>query len=116
MTPPAVRLRSALLALVFVIGALGMPVADAALFHRAGHDPYAGVTHMEPLGGVHHADRCVLSAPAVAQREGLGSARAIRVAPPLHVRLAPTIVAAPARTDLVALQRSRAPPACPVSI
>jgi len=111
VTHPTIRLRAALLALLFVIGALGMPVADAALFHRAGHDPFAGITHMEPLGVVHHADRCVLSAPAVAQREDLGSARAIRVAPPLHIRLTPTIVAAPAATDLIALERSRAPPA-----
>jgi hypothetical protein len=86
-------------------------MADGLCFHRAGADPYADVTHLEPLGDAHHADRCALSAPAVAQREDLGSARAIRVAPPLHVRVTPTIVAAPAATDLIALERSRAPPA-----
>jgi len=108
---PVVRLRAALLGALFVIGALGMPVADGLLFHRAGCDPYAGVTHLEPLGGVHHADRCALSAPAIAQREGLGSARAIRVAPPLVVRTAPAIAEAPAPAELIALRHSRAPPA-----
>jgi len=32
---PVVRLRAALLGALFVIGALGMPVADGLLFHRA---------------------------------------------------------------------------------
>jgi len=88
-----------------------MPMADGALFHRAGHDPYAGVTHLEPLGGLHHADRCTLNAAAVAQREGLGSARALRVAPLLVVRSTPSITEAPAPAELIALRHSRAPPA-----
>ena len=100
-----------MLALLFLAGVLGMPVADGLLFHRAGGDPYAGVTHLEPLGSTHHADRCALQAPAMAQREGLGSARAIRVAPPLAIRIAPTIAAAPVAAELIALRHSRAPPA-----
>jgi hypothetical protein len=108
---PIVRFRAALLGALFIIGALGTPVADGLLFHRAGSDPYAWVTHLEPLGSTHHAERCALQAPAMAQREGLGSSRAIRVAPPLVVRSTPAIAAAPAAAELIALRHSRAPPA-----
>jgi len=111
VTQPVVRLRAVLLAALFVIGALGMPVADGLLFHRAGADPYAGVTHLEPLGSTHHAERCALVAPAMAQREGLGSAPALRVPAPLAVRTAPLIAEAPAPAELIALRHSRAPPA-----
>ena len=111
MTPLAVRLRAALLAGLFLAGAFGMPLADSALFHRAGHDPYAGVTHVEPHGGAHHADRCTLAQPAAAQRESLGSARAIRVAPAVTVRAALPASCAPHGAELAALQHSRAPPA-----
>jgi hypothetical protein len=111
VTPLAVRLRAVVLTGLFLAGALGMPLADSALFHRAGHDPYAGVTHVEPHGGAHHADRCTLAQAAAAQRESLGSAKAIRVAPSVAVRTAVPARCAPNGTELTELQHSRAPPA-----
>ena len=112
VTPPAVRLRAALLAALFVIGALGMPVADGAAVPRAGCDPTPASRTSKPLGGIHHADRCALPAPAIAQREGAGQR-------PRHPRRAaarrphhtdPRRGAVPP-TGLIALQHSRAPPA-----
>lgn len=111
VTPLALRLRAALLTGLFFAGAFGFPLADAALFHRAGHDPYAGVTHVEPHGGAHHADRCTLAQPAAVQRESLGSAQAIRVAPPLVLRTVAPAMCTPHDAELAALQHSRAPPA-----
>jgi hypothetical protein len=111
VTRLAVRLRASLLSGLFLAGALGMPLADAALFHRAGHDPFAGVTHVEAQGGSHHADRCTLAQPCAIQREALGSAGAIRTVPPLVVAVVSPAAASPAGAEPRALQHSRAPPA-----
>lgn len=88
-----------------------MPLADATLFHLAGHDPYAGVTHVEALGGTHHADRCTLGQPTAAQREALGSARAIRVLLPVAVRTLGPAATTPHDAVSASLHHSRAPPA-----
>ena len=111
MTSRAVRLRSSVLSALFLLGALGFPLADGALFHRAGHDAYAGVTHVEAHGGAHHADRCTLAQPCAVQRESLGSAGAIRTVPPLVVYATSPAATAPAGAEPTALQDSRAPPA-----
>ena len=111
MTRLAVRLRATLLAGLFLAGALGIPLADGALFHLAGHDPDAGVIHVEAQGGTHHADRCTLAQPAAAQREALGSCKAIRITLSLVVRSVAPAAAAPHDAESVTLQHSRAPPA-----
>jgi hypothetical protein len=106
-----VRLRSALLFGLFLAGSLGVPVADAATFHMAGRDPCAGVTHLEAQGTSHHADRCALAQPTAAQREALGSAKAVRMAPPVVAHVVTPSSAVPHSAALVTLQHSRAPPA-----
>jgi hypothetical protein len=111
VTRLATRLRASLLAGLFLLGALGVPVADGALFHVAGHDPYAGVTHVEARGGSHHADRCTLAQPCAVQRESLGSAGVIRTVPPLVVHTVLPSAPAPAGAEPATLQHSRAPPA-----
>lgn len=105
------RLRAALILGVFLTGTFGVPIADAAMFHLAGRDPCAGVTHIEAHGGQHHADHCTLAQPVAAQRESIGSAQAVRVAPPMAARAITPDAAVPTDTELVALQHSRAPPA-----
>jgi len=111
VTRPGQRLRAILGTALFLVGAFGLPLADAAFFHRAGHDPYAGTTHFEGQGGDHHADRCALDKPLLPQRESLGSTGIVRVVPPVAVRIAlpASSVAEPLQT--VTLQHSRAPPA-----
>ena len=104
-------LRAAFLSGLFLLGALGVSLADAALFHEAGHDPYFGVTHVEAQGGSHHADRCTIAQPCAVPRESLGSAGVIRTVPPLVVYTVTPSAPAPAGADLAALQHSRAPPA-----
>lgn len=111
MTRLAVRFRAAFLAGLFLLGAVGVSLADAALFHEAGHDPYAGVTHVEAQGGSHHADRCTLAQHCAVQRESLGSAGVIRTVPPLVVYVVLPSSPAPAGAEPVTLQHSRAPPA-----
>ena len=111
MTNRAVRLRSSLLFACFLLGALGFPLADGALFHMAGHDPFADVIHVEATGGSHHADRCTLAQPVAPQQESLGSAQPLRVPPPLARRLEAPATAAPCNADASRLQHSRAPPA-----
>ncbi len=111
MTRLAVRLRAAFLSGLFLLGAVGVSLADAALFHEAGHDPFAGIIHVEPHGGAHHADRCTLAQPVPPQAMGIPAFDVIQSVPPVerHAALAP----APAlrSTDPSALQRTRAPPA-----
>jgi len=111
VTPLALRLRAALLFGLFLIGTLGVPLADAAMFHLAGQDPCAGITHIEAHGGLHHADRCTLAQPAAAQRDALGSAEAIRVAPPQAEHAGVPDAATLADNESASLQHSRAPPA-----
>jgi hypothetical protein len=105
------RLRPTLLAVLCFSGTLGLPLTDAAMFHLAGQDPCAGVTHLEAHGGAHHADRCTLAQPCAVQRESLGSAGAIRTVPPLVVYAMSPAATAPAGAEPTALQHSRAPPA-----
>ena len=110
MTPLAVRLRAAFLSGLFLLGAVGIALADAALFHEAGHDPYAGVTHVEPLGATHHGDRCTLGVPQAPSHTAPqvdGSVIATR-GPESPVRPRPATT--PRSTDFSALPRSRAPP------
>lgn len=111
MTRLAVRLRAALFFGLFLTGTLGVPLTDAAMFHLAGQDPCAGITHIEAHGGFHHADRCTLAQPAAEQRAALGSAKAIRVAPPEAERAGVPAVVAPTDIELASFQYSRAPPA-----
>ena len=111
MTRLAVRLRAALLFCLFLLGTLGVPLADAAMFHLAGQDPCAGITHVEAHGGLHHADRCTLAQPAAAQRAALGSAKAIRVALPQAERAGLPDAVTPTDIASASLQHSRAPPA-----
>lgn len=111
MKPLAVRLRSALLVGLFLAGSLGLPVADAATFHLAGHDPCAGLTHLEAQGISHHADRCTLAQPTAAQREDLGSAHTADVVQPPTTRALVPSPARPRSAALLTLQHSRAPPA-----
>jgi len=106
-----VRLRSALLAGLLLAGTLGIPVADAATFHMAGQDPCAGITHVESQGSSHHADRCTLSQPTVAQRQDLGSTHAVAIALPTANRVIAPSAASPRSKAFVTLQHSRAPPA-----
>ncbi|HMU60470.1 MAG TPA: hypothetical protein PKA66_01700 [Gemmatimonadales bacterium] len=111
MTRLPIRLRSALLVGLFLAGSLGLPVADAATFHLAGHDPCAGLTHLEPQGSSHHADRCTLAQPAAAQHEDLGSARTADIALPPATRIMAPSSARPRSAAPLTLQHSRAPPA-----
>ena len=111
VTPLAVRLRSALLVGLFLAGSVGLPVADAATFHLAGHDPCAGLTHFEAQGSSHHADRCTLAQPVAAQREDLGSAHTADIAQPAATRAMVPSAARPRSAALLTLQHSRAPPA-----
>ncbi len=106
-----VRLRASLLSGLFLLGALGVPLADGAMFHVAGQDPCAGVTHVEAHGGQHHADRCTLAQPVVAQREALGSIEIVRTAPPESLRALIAAPMAPADATPRSHQHSRAPPA-----
>jgi hypothetical protein len=106
-----VRLRSALLVGLFLVGSLGLPVADAATFHLAGHDPCAGLTHLEAQGSSHHADRCTLAQPTAAQREDLGSARTADIGQPAPTRIMLPSAARFRSAALLTLQHSRAPPA-----
>jgi len=105
------RLRACSLLGLLLAGTIGLPVADAALFHLAGQDPCAGTTHIEAHGNQHHADRCVLARPVVAQRESLGSAEAVRIAPPMAVPAIAEDARLPADAAFFTLQHSRAPPA-----
>lgn len=105
------RLRSGFLFGLFLAGSLGVPLADAAVFHLADKDPCAGITHVEPQGGSHHADRCTLAQPTAAQRAAIDSTKAVRVAPPLAIRIVVPSATALLSTAFVTLQHSRAPPA-----
>lgn len=96
---------------LFLAGAFGLPLTDAALFHRAGHDPYAGTVHVEDRGGVHHADHCALGQSVLPQREALGCAGIARVAPPVASPVVLPAPLAPDASEPVTLQHSRAPPA-----
>jgi len=111
VTRPGQRLRAFLGTGLFLVGVLGLPLTDAALFHRAGHDPYAGTTHFEGQGGDHHADRCALDKPVLPQRESLGSNGIVREAAPVAVRIALPASLAPVSIQVVTLHHSRAPPA-----
>ena len=63
------RLYAAFLALVFTVGTLGLPGADALAFHQGGADRGLTGPHFEPAGtSCGHADRCVLGATAPAPR------------------------------------------------
>ena len=88
-----------------------MPLADAATFHLAGRDPCAGVTHFEAQGSSHHADRCALAQPTADQRDALGSAKAVRIPPPVVARAVTPSSATPHSAAFITLQHSRAPPA-----
>jgi len=81
------------------------------MFHVAGQDPCAGITHVEAHGNSHHADRCTLALPVLAQREALGSASVVRAAPPTEERHLASIAPPPTIADLGSSQHSRAPPA-----
>ncbi len=105
------RLRSLLCAGLFLAGAFGLPLTDAALFHRAGHDPYAGVIHVEQHGGAHHGDRCTLAQPVPPQLTGLPSTDIIQAAPPVECRTALAPAPEPRSADSPTTQRTRAPPA-----
>jgi hypothetical protein len=110
VTPFAPRLRAGLLVALFFTGALGIPLADGAMFHLAGRDPFAGVTHFEPPGATHHADRCALAppqAPSQSPSRVDGAVFAL-LAPDAAAVLEP--VEAPRSTDVTHLPRSRAPP------
>jgi len=107
----AIRLRAFLLLALFLSGTVGLPVADAVTFHLAGRDPCAGLTHLEAQGSSHHADRCALAQPTADQREALGSAKAVRVPPPVVARVVTPSSAIRPSAALVTLQHSRAPPA-----
>jgi hypothetical protein len=111
VTRRAVRLRSSLLSALFLLGALGLPLADGALFHMAGHDPFADVVHVEATGGAHHADRCTLAQPVAPQQESLGSAQPLRVPPLLALQIEAPAAVPPCDADAGRLQHSRAPPA-----
>lgn len=111
MNRPASRLRTAALTALFLAGAFGMPLADAALFHRAGHDPYSGVVHVEQHGDAHHGDRCTLAQPIPPQVTGLPSSDIIQSAPPVECRTALAPTPAPRSADTPSTQQSRAPPA-----
>jgi hypothetical protein len=111
VTSLTTRLQSALLSGLFLLGTLGVPLTDAALFHRADRDPCAGITHVERQGGSHHADRCSIARPAVAQREALGSAKAIRVPPSVPTRAITPGAVVPTDLRFTTLEHSRAPPA-----
>lgn len=110
MTPLAVRLRASLLFGLFALGTLGVPLTDAALFHLAGQDACAGITHIEAHGGLHHADRCTLGLPQAPSLptpriDGSGLSGQMPEAPATS-RSTDT----PRSTDNPALPRSRAPP------
>lgn len=96
---------------LFLAGTIGLPVADAALFHLAGQDPCAGVTHVEAQGDQHHADRCTLAQPLAPQQESLGSRDAVRITPPAAAPAVVPVAALPADLAPATLQHSRAPPA-----
>ena len=110
MTPLAVRFRAAFLCGLFLLGAVGISLADAALFHEAGHDPYAGVTHLESRGTTHHADRCALAVPHAPSQSAPRIDRAIIALgePRANRALCPTD-ASPS-TGPTSPHRSRAPP------
>ncbi|MEZ4413305.1 MAG: hypothetical protein R2910_10005 [Gemmatimonadales bacterium] len=108
---PLACLRAAFCASLFLAGALGVPLADAATFHLVGHDPCAGLTHLEAQGSSHHADRCTLAQPTAAQRESLGSARTADIVLPSATRSMVPSAARPQSAAALALQHSRAPPA-----
>jgi hypothetical protein len=110
VTAPAVRLRAAFLSGLFLLGAVGVSLADAALFHEAGHDPYAGVTHLESRGGSHHADRCALAVPHAPSQSAPQIDRAvIALGEPVAGRALCPTDAAPL-TGPTSPHRSRAPP------
>jgi hypothetical protein len=110
VTRLASRLRAGLLVALFFTGALGIPLADGAMFHLSGRDPFAGVTHFEPPGATHHADRCALSPPRAPSQSAsrVDSAPFALLAPNAAAVLAPA--EAPRSTDVTHLPRSRAPP------
>ncbi|HEU5169554.1 MAG TPA: hypothetical protein VFU46_03400 [Gemmatimonadales bacterium] len=109
---PRTRLRVLLLALLAMGGWLGLPVADAVLYHTFTSGSERAGAHLEPAGGVcGHADVCTLggaappSAPTppkpASPRFALGAERRPITPPP----------AAPRVSYLPSSQQSRAPPA-----
>ena len=58
--PPTRRFRGLVLLALFLAGSAGVPLADAAVFHRGGGDDLARVVHVEAAGASHHADDCLL--------------------------------------------------------
>jgi len=104
------RLRSFFLGVLFSLGVLGAPIADALVFHRSGSDPFAGVVHLEGQGNGHHADRCLLGQPGLARRSVPGVASGLaRAAPVRPTPAVPTLEYTPATTALRSYH-SRAPP------
>jgi hypothetical protein len=108
---PFASLRAAFCASLFLAGALGVPLADAGTFHLAGSDPCAGLTHLEPQGSSHHADRCTLAQPAAAQHQDLGSFHTADIPLPTATRAMVPSTACPRSAAFLTLQHSRAPPA-----
>lgn len=111
MSVPASRFRALLCTGLFLVGALGFPLTDAALFHRAGHDPFAGVVHVEPQGNAHHGDRCALARPIAPTASGISSFDAIQAAPPVECRATLLPPVEPRSADTPSSHRTRAPPA-----
>lgn len=111
MNPIAVRCRSLLLLGVFLLGSLGVPLADGVVYHLAGKDPCAGLTHVEAQGSTHHADRCTLAQPTAPQQTAAGSSESTRVSLPAPTRMAASTTWTAPRSTVHRLQHSRAPPA-----
>jgi hypothetical protein len=105
------RIRAALLAILFLAGSFGVPVADALLFHQAGNDPFAGVVHIEGVDTAHHAERCLLSHATPAPRESLSVPTAPEAAQTLVIAGSFPQRTADPLTHRPADPPSRAPPA-----
>ncbi|HEX5005296.1 MAG TPA: hypothetical protein VFV65_08260 [Gemmatimonadales bacterium] len=105
------RSRSLLLLGLFLLGSLGVPLTDGALYHLAGKDPCAGLTHVEAQGSAHHADRCTLAQPSAPQQTAAGSGESVRISQPVATAVGGAPTSAFPASPLHSIRHSRAPPA-----
>jgi hypothetical protein len=103
------RLRALLLALLFLGGGTGLPVADGLVYHASGRAPLG--IHIEAAGALCHGESCALLSVLPVPRAAVLQEATLRTEPITpNPAKRPTAVAAPRTPSRTALQ-PRAPPA-----
>jgi hypothetical protein len=112
MIRTGLRVWSWFLVAVFLGGGLGLPDADALLFHTLGLSSQPDVAHFDLPGGCGaHSEKCALTAAASAPQLGAVGLAAVRVAHDASPHPVFASVPSLCSADRSFLHPSRAPPA-----